>query len=91
MAKAFSHAVLTVCSPDVPAIRSGVKYLLETQSDRRPEGEGASWPEERYTGVGFPNFFYLGYTLYRHYFPMMALGRYLDAMEGKELKSSRKI
>jgi squalene-hopene/tetraprenyl-beta-curcumene cyclase len=81
--------LLTVCSPDVPAIRAGVKYLLNAQSDRRPENKGASWLEERYTGVGFPNFFYLGYTLYRHYFPMMALGRYVDAMATKQRDGSK--
>ena len=38
-----------------------------------------TWPGEAYTGTGFPNHFYLGYTLYSHYFPMMALGRFLQA------------
>ncbi|EJD52900.1 putative squalene-hopene-cyclase [Auricularia subglabra TFB-10046 SS5] len=57
---------------------SAVEYLLRTQTDASREGS-ASWPERLYTGVGFPNHFYLGYTLYRHYFPMMALGRYAAA------------
>jgi squalene-hopene/tetraprenyl-beta-curcumene cyclase len=38
-----------------------------------------TWPGEAYTGTGFPNHFYLGYTLYSHYFPMMALGRFVQA------------
>lgn len=38
-----------------------------------------TWPSRVFTGTGFPNHFYLGYTLYNHYFPMMALGRYLQA------------
>lgn len=36
-----------------------------------------TWSTERFTGTGFPNHFYLGYTFYSHYFPMMALNEYL--------------
>lgn len=57
------------------AIQRGIRWLLLTQESE--EGKGWSWPERIYTGTGFPNHFYLGYTMYRHYFPMMALGRYL--------------
>ncbi|KAL5325582.1 hypothetical protein ACEPPN_006710 [Leptodophora sp. 'Broadleaf-Isolate-01'] len=56
------------------AIRRGIEFLLSSQTERK--GEGKSWPESQYTGTGFPNFFYIGYELYSHYFPMMALGRY---------------
>ena len=59
---------------------AAVTHLISTQSDI--QGSGASWPETRYTGTGFPNFFYIGYSLYRHYFPMMALGRYLEVVRG---------
>ncbi|KAG6550217.1 hypothetical protein Mapa_008177 [Marchantia paleacea] len=38
---------------------------------------GGTWNERHFTGTGFPNHFYIKYHLYRHYFPMMALGRYL--------------
>lgn len=38
---------------------------------------GRTWSTERFTGTGFPNHFYLGYTFYSHYFPMMALGEYM--------------
>ncbi|KAI9760534.1 MAG: hypothetical protein M4579_001619 [Chaenotheca gracillima] len=62
-----------------PSIKRGMDYLCATQTDVL--GEGASWPEPLYTGTGFPGYFYCGYTLYRHYFPMMALGRYASAME----------
>lgn len=61
-------------------VSQGVEYLVRTQSEVRGEG-GRSWPETLYTGTGFPRFFYIGYTLYRHYFPMMALGRFLSAVE----------
>lgn len=60
------------------AIRNGISYLVSTQTFRK--GEGASWPEPRYTGTGFPGFFYLGYELYAHYFPLMALGRFMQSL-----------
>ncbi|KAI9375931.1 terpenoid cyclases/protein prenyltransferase alpha-alpha toroid [Aspergillus egyptiacus] len=60
------------------SVRLGVQYLLRTQALADREGE-ASWPEEYYTGTGFPNHFYLGYSLYPHYFPMMTLGRFVQA------------
>jgi squalene-hopene/tetraprenyl-beta-curcumene cyclase len=49
------------------ALDRGVRYLVETQ---RPDGQ---WEESLATGTGFPNVFYLRYTLYRDYFPLMAL------------------
>ncbi len=55
---------------DSQAVRSGIKYLLDTQT---PEG---TWEEEHWTGTGFPKVFYLKYHYYRHYFPMMALAQY---------------
>ena len=61
------------------AVRKSIAYLVSSQTKRR--GSGATWPETEYTGTGFPNFFYLGYSYYPHYFPMMALGRYLQKVE----------
>jgi squalene-hopene/tetraprenyl-beta-curcumene cyclase len=52
------------------AIRRGIAWLLAHQN------AAGSWDEAEYTGTGFPNHFYLRYNLYRHYFPLMALGRY---------------
>jgi len=49
------------------ALQRAVSYLLETQ---RPDGE---WDESLATGTGFPRVFYLRYTLYRNYFPLLAL------------------
>ena len=43
-------------------------------------GEGAR-RESIITGAGFPKVFYLAYTMYRHYFPLMALTAYRRAME----------
>ena len=52
------------------AIQKGIQYLLNTQTD-----EG-TWEEAEFTGTGFPCHFYIRYHLYRHHFPLMALGRY---------------
>jgi squalene cyclase len=38
--------------------------------------EDGSWDEEEFTGTGFPKVFYLEYTYYRHYFPLLALGMF---------------
>ncbi len=48
-------------------LRRGIEYLIQTQ---RPDG---TWAEDLATGTGFPNVFYLQYTLYRNYFPVLAL------------------
>lgn len=55
---------------DSPYAERGVRYLIDTQSD---DGQ---WPERLATGTGFPNVFYMRYTMYRHYFPLWALGLY---------------
>jgi squalene-hopene/tetraprenyl-beta-curcumene cyclase len=60
--------------PEDPAIRRGVAWLVERQ--RADGDEAGSWREEAFTGTGFPRHFYLRYHLYRHYFPLMALGRF---------------
>ncbi|HVJ86681.1 MAG TPA: prenyltransferase/squalene oxidase repeat-containing protein [Caulifigura sp.] len=58
------------------AVQRGIRYLSETQ-----KADG-TWDEEEFTGTGFPRVFYLRYHLYRHYFPLMALGRYARACHG---------
>jgi len=50
-----------------PAFRKGLEYLLRTQQ------QDGNWPEEPFTGTGFPRVFYLKYHLYRTYFPLLAL------------------
>lgn len=52
------------------AIRRGVEYLIATQT------AAGTWDEKEFTGTGFPGHFYINYHLYRHHFPLMALGRY---------------
>lgn len=49
------------------AVRRGLDYLLRTQNS------DGTWDEDLATGTGFPNVFYLRYTLYRNYFPIIAL------------------
>ncbi|KAJ4304895.1 hypothetical protein N0V90_000423 [Kalmusia sp. IMI 367209] len=73
--------LLVLCDIKDESVKDGITYLLTTQTD--VQGIGASWPEFRYTGTGFPNHFYIGYSLYRHYFPLMVLGRYLKAVVAK--------
>jgi squalene-hopene/tetraprenyl-beta-curcumene cyclase len=58
-----------------PAAERGVRYLLDTQ---KPDG---TWDEDLTTGTGFPNVFYLAYSLYRNYFPLLALATTVRAME----------
>jgi squalene-hopene/tetraprenyl-beta-curcumene cyclase len=55
------------------AVRRGIEWLVATQ-----RGDG-TWDEPQYTGTGFPGDFYINYHLYRLVFPVMALGRCLDA------------
>ena len=59
---------------DGAEIRAGVEYLIGTQ---HPDG---GWTEEPFTGTGFPRVFYLKYHMYPVYFPLMAIGRYLEAV-----------
>ena len=54
-----------------------MRYLVEQQ---RPDG---TWDEPHFTGTGFPGYFYINYHLYRHVFPLMALGRYAKAALGR--------
>ena len=66
------------------SIAKGIRWLLTRQ---QPDG---NWDESTgegirrqalYTGTGFPRVFYLAYTIYRDYFPLLALTNYKRAME----------
>ncbi|MGV8074108.1 MAG: squalene--hopene cyclase [Syntrophobacteraceae bacterium] len=59
-----------------PEVRKGIDYLLRTQ---QPDG---TWLEDHFTGTGFPKHFYIRYHNYRNCFPLMALGQYLQKMQG---------
>jgi squalene-hopene/tetraprenyl-beta-curcumene cyclase len=66
--------LLAYRDPGDAAVQRAVAWLVEQQ---RTEGdEAGSWREEAFTGTGFPRHFYLRYHMYRHYFPLMALGRF---------------
>jgi squalene-hopene/tetraprenyl-beta-curcumene cyclase len=60
---------LHAAGDDGDAVDAGVRYLVEHQ-----DGDGG-WDEPEYTGTGFPGDFSINYHLYRHVFPVMALGR----------------
>ena len=68
-------ALLAYCEANDPAIARGVAWLVEKQNAQ------GTWDEQEFTGTGFPNHFYLRYHLYRHFFPMMALGRFVTENE----------
>ena len=59
------------------AVGRGIAYLIERQ---RADG---TWDEPQFTGTGFPSDFMINYHLYRHYFPLIALGRYQRAVSGR--------
>jgi squalene-hopene/tetraprenyl-beta-curcumene cyclase len=64
------------------SVAKGIRWLIERQK------EDGSWDElvpgrngeSYYTGTGFPRVFYLGYHLYKQYFPLLALTTYERAM-----------
>ena len=68
---AWALLALDAAGERSPAMARGVAWLVEQQ---RPDG---SWDEPEYTGTGFPGDFYVNYGLYRHVFPLMALGRWV--------------
>ena len=61
---------------DSAAVARGIAYLSATQDN------GGHWPEEEYTGGGFPRVFYLRYHGYSKYFPLWALARYRNLTRG---------
>lgn len=68
---AWAVLALTTCGlADTEQCRRGVEFLMKTQN-----AEGG-WDEQAFTGTGFPKYFYMRYHGYRHYFPLLALGKY---------------
>jgi squalene-hopene/tetraprenyl-beta-curcumene cyclase len=68
--------LLATAGPGDPAARRAAEWLLANQ-----KADG-SWDEELFTGTGFPQVFYLRYHLYRNSFPLYALARYVNQIEG---------
>lgn len=56
------------------AATSAARWLVDHQ---QPDGR---WDEPQYTGTGFPGHFYIRYHGYRHYFPLLALGVWRNAV-----------
>jgi squalene-hopene/tetraprenyl-beta-curcumene cyclase len=67
---AWALLALLAVDPTTTAVARGVAWLLRNQ---RADG---GWDEEFHTGTGFPGDFYITYEMYRHLFPVSALGRY---------------
>jgi squalene-hopene/tetraprenyl-beta-curcumene cyclase len=61
---------------DSPAVARGVAWLAAHQN------EAGEWPEDAYTGGGFPRVFYLRYHGYSKFFPLWALARYRNLKRG---------
>ena len=85
-----------IYGPHDPDLKRAIDWLASTQLSqedardphKNPDGDPAgSWVETEFTGTGFPKVFYLRYHLYRLYFPLMAIGRYLAA-HGVTLQNS---
>jgi squalene-hopene/tetraprenyl-beta-curcumene cyclase len=71
-------ALMAAGDYESPSFIKGLQWLISTQNR-----EG-TWEENIFTGTGFPKVFYLKYHLYRHYFPLFALGMYLQKMASRK-------
>jgi len=71
-------AMMNVFGPDDPAVQRAIDWLCETQVAIHDQFGHHGWHEPQFTGTGFPRVFYLRYHLYRLYFPIMAIGRWLQ-------------
>jgi len=72
-------ALMAVYGAEDPGVLRGLDWLCRTQL------ETGTWDERWFTGTGFPRVFYLKYHLYRLYFPVMCLGRWLGEVESSPL------
>jgi squalene-hopene/tetraprenyl-beta-curcumene cyclase len=69
-------ALMAAGQVDHPAVTRGIRHLEATQ-----QGDGL-WPQEHYTGGGFPRVFYLRYHGYPKFFPLWAVARYRNLKSG---------
>jgi squalene-hopene/tetraprenyl-beta-curcumene cyclase len=67
---AWALLALLAAGDESDAVDRGIRWLVDTQRD------DGGWEESLYTGTGFPRAFYINYEMYRHLFPVSALGRY---------------
>jgi len=68
---------------DHPAVTRGIAWLLHNQD------ETGLWPQEAYTGGGFPRVFYLRYHGYPKFFPLWALARYRNLRRGNHTRPAQ--
>ena len=61
---------------DHPAVARGIAWLKDRQ------GADGLWPQDHYTGGGFPRVFYLRYHGYPKFFPLWAVARYRNLKAG---------
>lgn len=59
-----------------PAVTNGIHYLLSARNEK------GSWDEQEFTAVGFPKVFYLRYHGYKAFFPLWAIARYRNLLNG---------
>ena len=69
--------LMAVGEAQSPVVARGIGYLMRTQ------GEDGFWPEEVFTGTGFPRVFYLRYHGYPKFFPLWAMARYRNLKASK--------
>jgi len=67
---------------DHPAVDRGIAYLQRTQD------ASGLWPQDAYTGGGFPRVFYLRYHGYPKFFPLWALARYRNLKRTNERRTT---
>ncbi|MXP64023.1 squalene--hopene cyclase [Roseomonas sp. M0104] len=65
---------------DHPAVARGIAWLLHNQD------ETGLWPQEAFTGGGFPRVFYLRYHGYPKFFPLWALARYRNLRQANHTR-----
>ena len=65
---------------DHPAVARGVAWLQACQDT------SGFWPEDHYTGGGFPRVFYLRYHGYSKFFPLWALARHRNLKRSNDRK-----
>jgi squalene-hopene/tetraprenyl-beta-curcumene cyclase len=82
-------ALLNSTSPSDECVQRGVAYLVQTQLRDESENKAGTWPLVQYSATGFPSHLYMEYEYYRHYFPIMALGRYVKSAN-ESRRSARK-
>lgn len=70
----FEMDVSGLAPEDIAWAADGKPPVRASHPIAEPAG---AWREAWFTGTGFPKVFYLRYHLYRHYFPVMAVARFL--------------